>query len=188
MTTISGLSSNLIQSYERFQSVSRLTTENMFQMLSLEMDGDGEIITRDQLDTYVEDVKDGLVDVSNKELDALRELQKTWDDIAGKDSESINFKDMEEYNDILFSAVTGGISITDESSTADSAIEDIDSYLIEETLGRFINDTGSNATHLLQTLLAGPTGENDDSNADLIATLVNLIADSSSASTVEVEA
>jgi len=41
---------------------------------------------------------------------------------------------------------------------------------------------------MLNTLLSGNTDENDDSNANLIATLTNLIANSKSTSTTEVEA
>ena len=188
-SSISGLSSSLIYNYEKFQSVSKLTTENMFQMLSLELGSDGEKITKKQLDSYIEDAKDGSVSISNQELDALKDLQENWDYIAGKENDSITYKNMNDYRDILFSAVTGGISVVDNNSS-NYAIEDIDQYLINETLKSSIGNKENTSVliSMLENLLLGTTDEKDDENANLIGTLVNLIAAYDSNSTINEEA
>lgn len=193
MTSISGLSSGLIQSYEKFQSYkSELTTENMFQMMSVELGGDGETITKDQLDTYIESAQDGDIEISDKEIVALTTLQEDWNAIAGKGSDTITFKDMENNTNLLLSAVAGGISTAglfdSSSASTSSSIDDIDTYLIEAALGMSSDNTSSGATSLLQTLLSGNTDEKDDTNANLIGKLVNIIADYQSASAVDVEA
>lgn len=192
MTSISGLGSSLIDAYEKFKPYkSELTTENMFQMLSVEIGGDGETIDKAQLDSYIEEAEDGTIEVSKSELEALNMISDNWDTIAGKGAESITYDKMDDYTGILLTAVTGGVSVssntTSNSDSSDSAIDDIDAYLIESTLGLSKDDaTGLNS--LLTTLLSGNTDEKDDENANLISTLVNLISNYESNSTVEVEA
>lgn len=191
MTSISGLSSGLINSYEQFKSYkSELTTENMFQMLSLQVDGDGDTITKKQLDTYIESAEDGTIDISDKELDALKTIQEDWTKISGG-KDSITFKDMEDKPNLLLKAVTGGISsnIADKLKV-DSAIDDVDQYLIDAALNTSFekDSSGSGVNSLLQTLLTGKTAEEDDNNANLIAKLINIISDFESQSTVETEA
>lgn len=200
MTSISGLSSSLINSYQKFEPYkNELTTENMFQMLSLEVGGDGETIKKDQLNSYIEDAEDGTADISKSELKALKTIQEDWDKIAGKNADSINYKNMEDSTDLLLSAVTGGISVssddseTTSSNSATSSTEDVYNYIKQETLKTSYNissgkNSSNDAQSLLETLLTGNTDEEDDNNADLIATLVNFIADSQSASTIEVKA
>lgn len=197
MTNISGLSSGLIQSYEMFKSYKEeLTVENMFQMLSVELGGDGETITKDQLDSYIESAEDGDVDISDQELKSLKTIQDNWGNIASsEDADSIAYSDMQEYSMLLLSALTGGISPSNSSeNTAISEIDDsdsydIDSYIISETLGSLSNNKDSSgASSLLHTLLTGDTDEKDDANAGLIATLTNIIADYEAASSVDVDA
>lgn len=189
MTSISGLSSSLLNSYEKFQSYkNELTTENMFQMLSVEVGGDGETITKDQLDSYIESAKNGDIKISNQEIKALTTIQDNWNTIAGsKDAESISFTNMKDQSQLLLSAVTGGSSLSSSSDSGSSSASDsVDDYIVSQTLGT--SNDKSNATSLLKTLLTGNTDEADDANAGLIATLTNIIADYESASSVEMEA
>lgn len=192
MSGINNIGSNLLQSYVNYQSKSEFSPKEMFQILSLDMGGDSETITKDQLDTYIESAEDGSIDLSDKELGALTTLQDNWNTISnGKDS--ITPGDMLEYTGLLATAVTGGISVSESfvaaTETSSSTIDDIDSYLIESALSSSNGGSyKSNLTSLLNTLLTGTTDEEDDTNANLIGTLTNLIAENEKSSTVEFKA
>ena len=100
---------------------------------------------------------------------------------------------MLEYTGVLATAVTGGISVSESfaksAATSSAAIDDIDSYLIESALSSSNGGSyKSNLTSLLNTLLTGTTDEEDDTNANLISTLTNLIAEHETAPTVEFNA
>lgn len=183
ISSVNNLSGGLATNYEKFQSVSKLTTENMFQMLSLELGGDGEKITKKQLNTYIEDAKDGTVDISNQELDALKDLQENWNAIAGKDTKSITYKNMGDYRDILFSAVAGGLSV---AGNTNSVTDDVGSHQDNSELDVF-STPDKDTTFMLETLLKGIKDKNNDTNANLIDMLVNIIASYDSNSKVDLE-
>ena len=42
----------------------------MFQMLSIELGGDGETITKKQLDNYIKSAQDGKIKISNRDYAA----------------------------------------------------------------------------------------------------------------------
>lgn len=189
MSSINNISSDLLQSYVSYQAKSELKPREMFQMLSLELGGDSETITKSQLDEYISSAKDGSISISNKEYAALTTLQDNWDTISNG-GDSITYSDMKNYSNILVSAVTGGISLSDNpgSLSNSSEIKDVNAYLIEHALKGIDKTDSSGATSLLQTLLTGTTDKNDDANANLIGSLINFIANFESASTIDVEA
>ena len=87
MSGINNIGSNLLQSYVNYQSKSEFSPKEMFQILSIDMGGDSETITKDQLDTYIKSAKDGSIDLNDKELGALTTMQDNWNTISnGKDS------------------------------------------------------------------------------------------------------
>ena len=200
MSSVSGLSTSLINAYNVFQSTKTLSTADMFKSLSLELGGDGTKITKDQLNTYIKNAESGSTKVSDDTLSALKNLQTNWDTISGGE-DSITADDMKNYSSLLVKTVLNGFtSSTDtdstsstsdstSSATSSSTITDINAYLIESALSTSTSDTStSSLTSCLKTLLTGTSDENDDSNANLIATLTNLIANRTSTSTIETEA
>lgn len=193
MTT--GLSSvnqsNLLTSYLDSTLNADLDTKTIFKKLSIDMGGDGKSITKDQLDSYISNAENGTVSISDNELKALKTMQSKWDTIS-KGSDSITYSNMSGFKDIL----TSMDSPDDTSNQVDlstlqtsSYIEDVDDYLVNAALSSSISSNSvADATSMLKSLLTGTTDENDDSNANLIATLTNIIANSKSTSTVETEA
>lgn len=172
MSSISSIGSGLILGFENFGLKSELTLQNMFQMLSIELGGDGETINKKDLDNYIDDAKDGIIEVSDKELSALTELQSNWDTIAGKGNDSITFSDMKNYSTILVMAISGGIT---SDNINDS--EDLEPSIINNE-----DDANSSLNSVLKTILS------DDKNTNLIDTLTNLIKAYSSISTIEANA
>ena len=195
MSGIQSISPSLLKSYINYQSKKELTPKNMFQMLSLELGGDGETITKKQLNTYIESAKSGKIKISKAELSALAMLQEKWDTISGG-KDSITFGDMASYTTLLATIITSGISPSadiESSETSMSPAEEIDAYLMNSALKSSTGDnttadsTTADATSLLKTLLSGTSGAKDDANSELIAALVNFIADSKSAPTVSAQ-
>lgn len=194
MSSINSISSNLLQSYINYQSKKELTPQNMFQMLSIQLGGDGETITKKQLDSYIESANNGKIKISDAELNALTLLQDKWDTISGG-KDSIKFGDMASYTTLLATIITSGIATSEDAASSDSSMsttEEIYAYLIDSAFKAATNDnsddnSSTDAASLLQTLLEGTTDIKDDSNSELIATLINFIADLKSASTVNTQ-
>lgn len=189
MTNISNISANLLQSYVTYQSKEGMgiSSREMFQMLSIQIGGDSESIDKDDLDNYIEDAEDGIVDINEKELKGLKTLQKNWDEISGG-ADSITFSDMQNYSGLLVSIVTSGFAGEDTEETQSET--DVNSYIIAETLGLSSAEEASQSdlTAFLDVLLSGNTDENDDENGDMIDTITNLLAVFGDNSTVSVEA
>ncbi len=191
MTGISGLSSGLMRSYINFQSKEKISSRELFQMLSLELGGDSEKITKKQLDSYLEEAEDGLLEVSTSELSSLKTLQRNWDTISsGKDS--ITFSDMENYSGLLISMVIGSGQENSEQEKDYSMYdyqENVDNYIIAHTLGipDLADASESDLSSYLKELLSGSDSSDDDSNANLIDTLTNMIAMFSSKSTLSLD-
>lgn len=205
MSNVSGLSNGLIKAYTVFQSTNSLSTKDMFKSLSLDVGGDGKAITKKQLDAYVDKAKSGDISVSDSKLSALKSLQENWDKISGG-KDSITADNMKDYSKILVKTVLDDFTTAPDSKSADSTktsdsqkaapqsskngfIDDIDAYLIKSALGTSVNNaSSSDLNSYLKTLLTGTSDENDDTNANLIASLTNLIANRNSSSTIETKA
>lgn len=176
-----------------FNSVSpeKADAKKIFSNLSLDVGGDGKTITKDQLDKYVDKAEDGKVKIPDKELNALQKLQDNWDKVADG-GDKINYANVSAsgFTDTLKSMAPDKESKTVDVSGnfADSQTK-INNMLISSALGGSTKTSSSNNYYsMLKTLLSGTTDENDDSNAESIAQLTNLIANSNSKSTTEVEA
>lgn len=188
MSSISGISSSFIQNYTNFGKKSELSTKEMFQVMSLEVGGDSDSITKEQLDNYLEEANSGVIDVSSSALDSLTELQDNWDTISGG-KDSVTASDLADYNDILLDVVAGdAISSANDLNISSSPTDEVYSYLIESAGFSNINDvTSEDLSNVLKSLLSDGSDSNDGYNSDIIDTLTNLIAAYSSVSTVEAE-
>lgn len=199
MTNINAVgSSSLTASYLNSTSNAKVDPKKVFQELSIDMGGDGKAITKKQLDSYItkaKAAKSGKEDtsgISDNELKGLETMQKNWDKIS-KGSDSITYSNMSSAanKSILTSMDTADKTTTiDKSKEAKDFTKTINDYIVNSALNTNTNTSSSNnAQSVLKTLLTGTTDENDDSNAELIAKLTNIIADSKKAkSTVETEA
>ena len=217
-TSKTSLTNTLLKNYLDETSSDMVRSDKIFENMSIDMGGDSTSITKDQLDTYIKNAQDGTVNISDKQLSALTELQTNWNDITFNSSNSISYADIDNagYSSTLLSIVPDASdtsSLDDLQSLANeatisaysgivkSAIEGLTSNsssssnnyngLINSALGVKSNDSSSTLSKLsdlLDTLLGGTTDENDDTNANAIDTLTNLIAKYKDPSTVDVEA
>lgn len=165
--------------------------KDIFRSLSLDVGGDGKTITKDQLDKYIDKAEDGKINLPDKELSALQKIQDNWSKVAdGGDKITYANVSASGYTDTLKSMAPDSESKTkDLSSDFQDSKTKINNMLMSSALGTSAKSSSSSSySSMLKTLLSGTTDENDDSNAELIATLTNLIADSKSNSTTEVEA
>jgi len=217
-TSKTSLTNTLLKNYLDETSSDMVRSDKIFENMSIDMGGDSTSITKDQLDTYIKNAQDGTVNISDKQLSALTELQTNWNDITFNSSNSISYADIDNagYSSTLLSIVPDAsdtsslddlqslaneATISAYSSIVKSAIEGLtgnsssssNNYngLINSALGVKSNDSSSTLSKLsdlLDTLLGGTTDENDDTNANAIDTLTNLIAKYKDPSTVDVEA
>ena len=185
-----GSSSNLLAGYLESTSNADLEAKTIFKKLSIDMGGDSKTITKDQLDSYITNAESDTSTVSDEELTSLKTLQEKWDSISNG-GDSITYANMSNNKAILTSMDTKDEETIDAAKLAAENKIDINSYLIESafSFNAYENDdSSSNLTSMLKTLLTGTTDENDDENADMIAMLTNLIAESKKDTSVDVEA
>ena len=186
MSSIHNISATLILAFEWIQSDSKMTTEGMFKSLSIIMGGDGETIKKEQLDRYIADAESGKVPIDEEGIQALKTMQQNWYRITdGKDT--INVADANAFTALLAMAFAGGFTSTMASDASTKKVEEI-SEIADASTQIDKDATVTDLNSMLKELLGGTTDENDDSNANLIATLTNMIAASSSTSTISVEA
>lgn len=199
MSTIWNISPSFIQAFEIVHSVKKMSQEEMFKRLSLMMGGDGQSIKKSQLDNYIKQAEEGDVKVSKSGMSALKSMQQNWDTISGG-KDSITFADMKDYPTLLTMAFAGSFTMSvtpDESTSKTKEAEETEKTTDNKTKETpntpdkttISSDTSvDDLNSMLKDALGGTTDANDDSNADLIATLTNMIAVSTSAPTVSVEA
>lgn len=191
MTGINNVSSSrLLAGYLQSTSNDDLDAKTIFKNLSIDLGGDGKTITKDKLDSYIEAAASKTVKVSDETLNGLKQIQSQWDKISNG-SDSISYANMANRKSLLTSMDSADKKSSVDVEALAASQMDVDSYLVASALGFSAYDTedsGSNLTSMLRSLLTGTTDENDDSNADLIATLTNLIADLKSNKSVDVEA
>lgn len=182
---VSSISAGMILAFTKFHGKKKPTMEEMFKSLSLEMGGDGKTITKSQLDSYIQKAENGTIEVNPTRLKALKKMQKDWDNIS-KDGETITFADLKSMPMLLFNAVVGDFSDSDNNKKTDEDDKfDIKNYL--KTALNLSEDDEVKKSDLeshLKTLLS----ETSEDNTDLIDTITNLIASYSSTTTVETEA
>lgn len=189
-STTSNNGSTFLGRYLDATPASDLNPKDMFKRLSVDMGGDEKTITKDQLSTYIKKAETGTVSVSENELTALKKMQSQWGTIS-EGSDKITYANMSGFKDILKSMSSAPTPTTTTSSTINTSqpsTDEIDNYLINSALKTSSSNPTSGLNSLLNTLLTGTTDENDDSNANLIAKLTNMIAESKTKSTVDTKA
>lgn len=186
MSSISNINPGFLQSYINFHSKTKLTIEEMFKYLSIEMGGDGKSITKSQLDSYIEEAKSHSMKISKQKLSALKQIQKNWDTIS-KGEDSISAGDMEGYEAILAAAMADGFESIEISDEPNSFVSEIYKYLLENLGISDLKDASdSDLNSYLQTLLSEDS--DDDAIGDAIDSLINLMAKRGIPSNVELEA
>lgn len=189
-------SSSLLAGYLNSTDNAKLDPKKIFQELSIDAGGDGKNLSKKQLDSYITKVKAAKAEktdtsgINDNELKGLETIQKNWDKIS-KGSDSITYSNMSSAanKSILTSMDTADKTTKiDKSADAKEFTKTINDYIVTSALNTNTNSS-NNAQSTLKTLLTGTTDENDDSNAELIAKLTNIIAESKKAkSTIETEA
>lgn len=186
MSSISNINLGFLESYINFHSKTKLTTEDMFKSLSIEMGGDGKAITKSQLDSYIDKAESGSIKIGKQKLSALKQIQKNWDTIS-KGEDSISVSNMEGREMLLASAMVDGFESIDIADGKNNFISDIHKYLLEN-LGISDLKKVSNAdlNSYLHTLLSDDS--DDDAIGDAIDSLINLMAEYGISSNIDLEA
>lgn len=180
-----GVSAEMILAFVKYNGKKKMSMEEMFKSLSLEMGGDGKTITKNQLSSYIRKAENGTVKINATRLKALKNMLKNWDNIS-TDGKNITFGDLKNLPMLLFNAAVGDFD--DSKKTKDD--EESDKFDIKEYLKTALNlseddeITKSDLEAHLKSLLS----ETSDENSDLIDNMVNTLASYESASTISEEA
>lgn len=181
---IYNISSSFLQNYVNFHGKTKLTVEEMFKRLSLEMGGDGSSITKKQLDSYIDKADSGSISVSKQKLSALKQIQKNWDTIS-KGEDAITAENMKDFVMLLVATMTDSFEVVDNTEANNP--NDIYEYLLE-SMGITDLDEATNAdlSNQLNTLLSSDSS--DDAIGDAIDSIINIMAARESAPNMSIEA
>lgn len=168
---ISTLSTDFIQNYSKYvtgASANKVSTEDMFKKLSEQMGGDGKTITKDELDSYIENADE---DMSSTKLDALKSLQSNWDTISNGE-DSITFSDVKDSGSTNLLGLAYTSDVVSSLKASESTTSDVLGSLVNSALNG--TSTQSDVSSYLTTLLSENSATND--NSDEIDAVVNLLA------------
>lgn len=189
---ISGVSAEMILAFKKFSGQKKATLKDMFKSLSVEMGGDGNSITKEQLSSYVRNAQNGTIKLNPTRLKALKKILENWDKIS-KDGKSITYADLQSMPMLLFNAAVGDLS----ESKKDKKSEDEDKsekFDLEKYLKDALNITEdgeitkSDIESHLKTLLADTSADTPPETSNLIDSMVNILASFDNAPTVTAEA
>ena len=188
MSKIYNISAGFLQICENYLGKKDISPREIFQRLSYEMGGDGQKITKKQLDDYISKAESEIIKIDKNRLQALKRIQKDWDNISGGKN-SITYNDMEGYEALLLATVVGTfteIEIKEKEEEELSLIEEIYDFL-KKSLG-LSEDEEVSKEDLVEYLskILSETSQ-DDLNTELVSTLTNIIAKYSENSTMEME-
>lgn len=185
MTDIYNISPGFLVTYMTYQGKDKIDMKEVFKRLSLEMGGDGETISKKQLDDYINKADSGDIKVDSSKLKALKKIQQGWDNISGG-KDSISYEDIEKYPTLLAATLSGGFTVTEIQDSNEAMSDAIYDYLAHK-LGLSSKDevTETHLNDYLKELIS--TSQDSDTNNELIGALTNLIASSQKTTTVEKE-
>lgn len=185
MSSITNINPGFLQSYINFNSKTKLTIDEMFKRLSLEMGGDGKTITKDQLDSYIDKAEEHSIKISRQKLLALKQMQKNWD-IISKGEDSISAGNLEGQEALLAATMADGFESVEIPDDLNSKVSEIHKYLLENLgISNIKNASDSQLNSYLQTLLSDDS--DDDAIGDAIDSLINLMAKRGISSNVNFE-
>lgn len=185
---VSNVSAGMILGFINYHGKRKVTLEEMFKRLSLEMGGDGTKITKKQLDDYINKAESGLINVSDAKLKALKKMQGSWDKLS-KDGENITFDDLKKFPMLLMDITISEFEESDKDKKQDDS--DNSKFNIKNYLKEVFNQSDSNEItksdleSYLKSLLSESSA--DEENSDLVDALTNLIALSPTFTTIETE-
>lgn len=188
MTEIYNISAGFLQICEDYLGKKKLSSEDIFKRLSLEMGGDGKTITKKQLDDYIDKAEKGSIEIDSNRLNALKKIQQNWDNIA-KGKDSINYDDMKGNEALLFATVVGTFTKTEINDEQQSKIID-EVYNLLKNHYKGSDKTGLKKEDLvkyLKNIISKSSGEDDDTNSEIVGTLVNMISSFDQKKSVDIE-
>lgn len=186
------LTDNALQRYLEDTTPEKANAKTIFSKLSIDVGGDGKTITKDQLDTYISKAESGKINLSDSVTKSLKDISKNWTAIADG-AQNITYERVSavgKKNTLTSMVALPTSSTTDYKKMAQDATAEAYSKVVNAALGGLSSkdEKSSGIDALLKNLLSGTTDEEDDSNAELVSALTNIVAMRSKSYTFETEA
>lgn len=109
------IGSTAVEQYFELTANSKISLRNIFQMLSIEMSGDGDTIKKHNLITYLGNIEDGdtIIEISENAKMALNGLLRQWDKISHS-KDYITYESLGDYPEILLATIAAENSIKED--------------------------------------------------------------------------
>ena len=118
---VRGIGTNLLLGYINYASKNS-SSEDLFRQFSTSIGGDGNTISKNNLDSYIQSAENGTVKASSTKIDAMKNLSDNWENFFG-DSKSVSIDEFQEKIGV-FASVLLADSKEEVKETAKTAIED----------------------------------------------------------------
>lgn len=100
---ISTITSGMMLNMYRYGSPTKQVDQRqVFASVSIMVGGDGTSISKSQLKSFIDKASVGAVKVSNTQLRALKSMYSSWDDLFGKDTDSISVDDFNKAPQLFY--------------------------------------------------------------------------------------
>lgn len=173
---LKNISAGFILGYKNIISKSQVSLREIFINFSVTMGGDGKSISKDQLNTYIDNAERGLVKVSDKKLEALKKIQNNWENCF-KDKEAITYEDFEKnfgmFSSVIVADFTQEDIITIKEKEAEKKKKELNSF--EELREKIDSQKEYIDKNDLQNYLKDLIEKQEDSEE--IAFVTNVLAD-----------
>lgn len=172
MSVIYNVNASFLQNYINFHGKHKLDMKEMFKRLSLEMGGDGEKITKEQVNSYINKAENGQIEVDKRKLSALKQLQRNWKEVSGG-NDYITEDNLASNMGIFLSLFSSSFETVENTDNNESKKE-LFNFLSEKMNSGSEGISKTNLKSYLKTLISKDSENNNDNE---IAFITNLLGD-----------
>lgn len=176
---ISTITSGMMLNMYRYGSPTKQVDQRqVFASVSIMVGGDGTSISKSQLKSFIDKASMGAVKVSNTQLRALKSMYSSWDDLFGKDTDSISFDDFNKAPQ-LFYQVAMSSNEEDDNEKFLRQMREKSEEKMKELAEKINGDEDKTPTieQLQDYIKELIEKDKDDENAYEIASVINIIED-----------
>lgn len=176
---ISTITSGMMLNMYRYGSPTKQVDQRqVFANVSIMVGGDGTSISKSQLKSFIDKASTGAVKVSDNQMKALKSMYSSWDDLFGKDTDSISVDDFNKAPQLFYQVAMSSNEEDNNERFLREICEKAEKYR-KEIAEKINGDENKEPTveQLHEYLKELINLDKEDENAEEIAYVINLMED-----------
>ena len=176
---ISNITSGMMLNMYRYGSPSKqVDNRQVFASVSIMVGGDGTSISKSQLKNYIDKASMGAVKISRPQLQALKTMYSSWNDLFGEDTDTISVNDLEKAPQLFYQVAISSNEENDNEKFLRELSEKAEKYkkeFAEKLNGN--EDKTPTVEQLHEYLKELINMDKNDEKAEEIAYVINIMED-----------